>query len=265
MANLRVYEAARKLNIETSELMKILNKRGIKVKSPIAAISQENFESILEYLSSSSQKSKSVVAKTKPNDDKGKKRLSLVVQGGAESDKKAATADVIPLGRPAKEAKEPEEATAKKEKTTKETPPEPVSAAQKPEKEKGVLSYIALGLAAAALLAIIGLNSNIQNNAANLDKAFEGASALKSQVTAVENSVSLNQSVITGNKSMITENADAISDISGKIGDMKFGQARNDLVKRSDSLEELASATTADTSARLQKIASGLRRLAASL
>ncbi|MDH5636919.1 MAG: translation initiation factor IF-2 N-terminal domain-containing protein [Nitrospinota bacterium] len=49
MGNLRVYEAARKLNMQAGELVKILEGKGIHA-SPIATISEEVFNELLEEL-----------------------------------------------------------------------------------------------------------------------------------------------------------------------------------------------------------------------
>ncbi|MDH5509013.1 MAG: translation initiation factor IF-2 N-terminal domain-containing protein [Nitrospinota bacterium] len=56
MSNLRVYEAARKLNMQAGELVKILEGKGIHA-SPIATISEETFNELLEELVGGSESS----------------------------------------------------------------------------------------------------------------------------------------------------------------------------------------------------------------
>ena len=50
MGKKRVYEAARRLNLETSELMKLLQEQGVTVKSPISFISEDDFENVSNSL-----------------------------------------------------------------------------------------------------------------------------------------------------------------------------------------------------------------------
>ena len=53
MSKIRIYKAAEKLNVDTKELMAILNNMGITVKSPISFITQSNYDSVLDSISAS--------------------------------------------------------------------------------------------------------------------------------------------------------------------------------------------------------------------
>ena len=80
MGKKRVYEAARRLNLETSELMKLLQQQGITVKSPISFISEDDFEKVSSSFASSQEKPEQVSWRRR----KSTKRLPLVTRRSEE-------------------------------------------------------------------------------------------------------------------------------------------------------------------------------------
>ncbi|MGK7344511.1 MAG: translation initiation factor IF-2 N-terminal domain-containing protein [Candidatus Nitrospinota bacterium M3_3B_026] len=268
MSGIRVYEAARKLNIETKELMRILGERGAPVKSPISFISQSDFDDVLDFLTTSG-----------PGDagEEGQApRISLVQPQQAEKRPEESPADVIPFSRPAGEEKgeEPERRTAKDAEQTAEAEQEPApSSAPPPEKPppaavsgkparawrgQAILSFLALGVASAAMLIALIMNTYIEKNTVGVNEALSAAGALEGEMGALREGVGLNES-------MITENSGAIARVRGQVEAMRRDRARGELMDRSSALEELSTAFPAETAQRLRSISGGLRGLASSL
>lgn len=275
MNGIRVYEAARKLNIDTSKLMKILAKEGVKIKSPISFISQSDFEKTLSMLTSSQKTAKKtgglkITGKQKQEKDFTKLSLVAPAAGKAATGKTAtgkpvsdkisneSEAEVIPIGKLVKEEQKEAEKPVETEKQAKTRKPPKIKPEPKPKKNGRSLIYLALGMAAAALLAIFLINSDMKSSLANLSESVESNSALSANVATLTDGVRVNEN-------MIVQNQSALADLSGEVNAMKHAQARLDLQKRSKALEELSSTLTGDMPLRIQKLSQELGRLASSL
>ncbi len=270
MSNIRVYEAAKKMNMETKELMKLLNDRGVVIKSPIASISEENFNELLESITGAPAEEKDVGSE-KVLDFAEKvaesKMKSITPQPSGEEKEKSKLALVPPLQSVKSES--PEQADDEKDSVEpKPAPPPAAPAATVSEKKPGgasIISYLALGTAAIALLALLTISSNISDNSAGIlqnsagvTKALETSNAFKSELAAVKDGIQYNQEVIFDNQG-------SIADLEARVSDIKRAQIQIDLSKQSAALEELAPAFDGDISKKLLDISKGLSSLATSI
>jgi len=277
MDKIRVYEAAKKLNIKTKELINLLLTRGIAVKSPISFISQSDFESLLNQMTAPGKN-----AKTKPGKAKKKKRAvkSASAPKSAPKKKKSKLSLVPPLPsdevespksvkddakpEPDKEIVKKAASENKKHKAPKKhesvksgvtaplaplAPPAPLVAPGKPQ--SSVLSYLSLGMAAIALLITLVLSSNVANNKSSVIQIGQTADALKAELAGVNDGIRINQD-------LIFENRDSIADVLTT-------RARIDLSRQSSALKELAPSLPAKISERLLDISKGMNSLASSL
>ncbi len=272
MDKIRVYEAAKKLKMETAELVDRLAKIGIKVKSPIASISLADSDKAVAAFAADKNKGKpdktKVEAKQPVASAKEVKKSNLSIVKTPEN-KKPEKAAVIALERPAKEEKAPkivkkEEPAAKKvekkeEKVEKVEAPKPVApVVVEVKKDKGIMSFIAVGLAAAAVLAVLVLDARVKETAASLNNANSVAATLKGDLALLSEDGK-------ENLSMILENRDAVSDVETTTDVMQRVRASDDLLKNANSLKELSSTAPAETAQRLEKLSEGLRNLALSI
>lgn len=267
MDKIRVYEAAKKLNIQTKELINLLLGKGIAVKSPISFISQHDFESLLNSMTDTGQtkkakparaKKKKRVVKTASPPKKKKSKLSLVPPLTAEEAESAEGEKVDSKPEPEKKSVEKTEPEKKKHKLPKKhepvksgatAPPAPLAAPAKPK--SSLLSYLSFGMAAMALLIALALSLNVSDNTSGLSKMSDAADALKVELAGVNDGIRINQD-------LIFENRDSIVNVQRT-------QARIDLSRHSAALEELASSLPSNISRRVLNISKGMNSLASSL
>ncbi|VAX23551.1 hypothetical protein MNBD_NITROSPINAE03-1551 [hydrothermal vent metagenome] len=271
MDKIRVYEAAKKLNIKTKELINLLLSRGIAVKSPISFISQRDFESLLNSMTAPGKNVKTKAVKAK----KKKRAVKAVKSVSAPKKKKSKLSLVPPL--PSDEVKNPESvekssAPEPEKKIGKKTAPEkkkhklprkhepvksvsPAPLAPPVKPQSSVLSYLSFGMAAIALLITLGLSSNVSNNTSSVSQinqtVSQTASALKAELAGVNDGIRINQD-------LIFENRDSIANVLRT-------QTRIDLSKQSAALKELAPSLPAKISTRILDISKGINSLASSL
>lgn len=267
MDKIRVYEAAKKLNIETKELINLLLGKGIAVKSPISFISQQDFERLLNSMTTAGKS-----AKVKPA--KAKKKKRVVKTASAPKKKKSKLSLVPPLASDGAEISksekvdlkpEPEKTSGEKVKPEKKklripkkhepvksgviAPPVPLAQPAKPR--SSLLSYLSFAMAAMALLVAFALSLNVSDNRSGLSKMSDAADALKVELAAVNDGIRINQD-------LIFENRDSIINVTRT-------QTRIDLSRHSAALEQLAPALPLNISKRVLNISKGMNSLAASL
>jgi len=271
MGDIRVYEAARRLNIETKELMKILANMGKKAKSPIAFMKKEDFDAVLDHLTKQTGETAEAPAMETPEApaepespgeaaEAEKSRIFLVGGAGRIKENDSA-AQVIPIARFADEEEEAgEEKTAsdKAEREVQERGGAPEAIPGKTGTAQSILSFLALGVASAALLVALTLNSGITKNTESLGKAIDAVGVMKSQVKSLEDGVRLN-------KNMIVENSGSISDARSRIEATERARARADLMKSSETIGEMSSTAPGNIGSRLERFSEGLRSLASSI
>lgn len=242
MSEMRVYEAARKLNMSVDEAIGLLAGKGVDVKSPISVISQEQFEEILDSFTRQPQ---AAPAKTQESAEpapeapaeKERGRLTLVTPITAAKQAQEA--------QPAHEADEDEDAPPSKPAEQAEPVPparEPLAASH--ETKGGdftkTMSYTAAGLSIAALLAVIAL-----------------------AVTAVRNAkeVSALTATVQTNQSALNDTRNALSDLKSRVEINRRLQARAGLSERSATLDELAVTMPGPNGDRLRRLAASLNAL----
>lgn len=245
MSEMRIYEAAGKLNMSVDEVVGLLAEKGVDVKSPIAVISQEQFDELLDTLtrepkavSAKAQEPQAPATETPVEKDRG--RLTLVTPIAA-----------------AKQAQEPQQSHEADE--DEDTPPsapaetaakaEPVPPAREPSPETMTpksgestkkISYTAAGISIFALLVVMAL-----------------------AVAAVKNAreVSSLSSTVQTNQSALNDTRTALSDLKSRVDASRRLQARSGLSERSVTLEELAATTPGPNGERLRRLAASLNAL----
>ncbi len=277
MDKIRVYEAAKKLNIKTKELINLLLSKGIAVKSPISFISQRDFESLLSSMTAPGKnvKTKTARAKKKKRAVKAVKAVKSVKSVSAPKKKNSKLSLVPPLpsdeaesqqsvregSAPEPEKKIGEKAEPEKKKhklprkheSVKSVSPAPLAPPVKPR--SSVLSYLSFAMAAIALLITFVLSSNVSNNTSSVSQinqtVSQTANALKAELAGVNDGIRINQD-------LIFENRDSIANVLRV-------QTRIDLSKQSAALKELAPSLPAKISTRILDISKGMNSLASSL
>lgn len=238
---MRVYEAAGKLNMSVDEVVGLLAGKGVDVKSPIAVISQEQFDELLNSLAREPQ-----VAPAKAPEppetplEKDRGRLALVTpitaakqaqepQTSSEADEDedtppSAHTDTTPKVEPAPPARALSSATM--------TPKSGESAKK--------ISYTAAGISVFALLVVIALAVAAVKNAR--------------EVGALSSTVQTNQSALNDTRN-------ALSDLKGRVDINRRLQVRAGLSERSITLEEMAVTMPGPNGERLRRLAASLNTL----
>ncbi|MBI4665631.1 MAG: translation initiation factor IF-2 N-terminal domain-containing protein [Nitrospinae bacterium] len=232
MSEIRVYEAARKLNMPVEEYMGLLARRGVEVKSPISIISQEVFDEVLSSLSGGT------AGEEQKSAEKDRGRLSLVTPQPASASE--------PEGF-AHEADEDEDSTAP---VAEAAPVPPKKEPTAPSKLlKGAmppisLSYVSVTMAAIALLAALVLGVATGRNS--------------SSITALDSAVQVNQSAISETKA-------SLADLKSALELQRRAQAKVNITERAATIEELSIVMPGATAERLKNLAAGLNSLAAGM
>ncbi len=242
MSEMRVYEAARKLNMSVDEAMGLLAGKGVDVKSPISVITQGQFDEILDSFTREPQ---AAPAKTpEPPEpapeapvEKERGRLTLVTPITA--------AKQAQEPQPAHEADEDEDTpSAKATAQAEPVPPakDPLAASQisKGGDFSKTMVYTAAGLSIVALLAVIALTVTAVRNA--------------KEVGALTSTVQTNQSALNDTRN-------ALSDLKSRVEINRRLQARAGISERSATLDELAVTMPGPNGERLRRLAASLNAL----
>jgi hypothetical protein len=237
MSEMRVYEAARKLNVSVDEAMGLLAGKGVDVKSPISVISQGQFDEILDSFTRETKTPEQQTPVAEAPAEKERGRLTLVTPITAAKQTQET--------QPAHEADEDEDAppagaTAKE----KPVPPanEPVSASPAPKAGEFTkkIAYTAAGLSIAALLVVIVLAVAAVRNA--------------HEVGALTSTVQTNQSALNDTRN-------ALSELKNRVEINRRLQIRTGLSERSVTLDEMASTMPGPNGERLRRLAASLNAL----
>lgn len=278
MDRIRVYEAAKKLNLESKNLIKTLQEKGVDVKSPISFITKAQFDDLLNTMTSSEDKPPTGDGKVldlprKPA-EKEKAEPAQQAAGAGEAEKETSKLSLVKPEPEPKEAKKPAKKKARTRKAKKAASAKKAAAAKKAEAAKpakapaksarrpktggarkqpvtSAVSYLALGIAAMALLAALVINSSVSKNAAGVQQAVTATQGIDAEMAAINDGLRINQD-------LIFENRDALAQL-------KLSQAQGDLAEQSAALDELAATLPADLAARVTGLSRGLETLASSL
>ncbi|MBF0635546.1 MAG: translation initiation factor IF-2 N-terminal domain-containing protein [Nitrospinae bacterium] len=241
MSEMRVYEAATKLNMSVGEVIGLLAEKGVDVKSPIAVITQAQFDEILdsftrEPVPASSKTPEPEAPAAEAPVEKERSRLASVTPITA--------AKQIQEPQPAHESDEDEDAPAEPAGKTQPVPPvrEPM-AEVKPARGADFthkIAYTAAGLSIFALLGTIVLAV----------AAFRNAS----EVGALGSTVASNQSAINDTRN-------SVSDLKSRLLQSQRLQIRTGLSERSVTLDEMAATMPGPNGERLRKLAESLNSL----
>lgn len=242
MSEMRVYEAASKLNMSVGEVIGLLTEKGVEVKSPIAVITQAQFDEILDAFT---REPSTTPAKTpEPEEpvteapvEKERGRLTLVTPITA--------AKQVQEPQTSREADEDEDSPAAQPAAKAEPVPpakEPVAEAQsgKGSEFTKKIAYTAAGLSIFALLVTIVLAVAALRNA--------------HEVGALSSTVAINQSAINDTRN-------SLSDLKSRVVQNQRLQARATLSERSATLDEIAVTMPGPRGERLRKLATSLNAL----
>ncbi len=238
MENLRVYEAARKLNIETSELMSRLAARGVTVTGPIDNVTQEDFDAVALEL----KEGAAPVSEEKP------------------AEENPTPAPVLRLAPREETPVEP----------TPEEPVEPTPAPKshhvapqphhhpKPSRAPTALSFAATGLAALALLLAVGLYTSVKEHGA-------GIATLATQSAATDAAVKSAASNADTALAMSVNNTTRIAQVDQRVTVAERTRLSGELTRRSAALDELANTLPTAQGDKVAELARRLDLLARSL
>jgi len=255
MGEIRVYEAARRLNVDPVDLINTLAKKGIDAKSPISLISQEAFDEVLSSMTAAPEGETKMEETSKPagsetlSAEKERARLSLVTSAQPEP----ATA-ISSETDEVEDTAEP--ATAKRE----SVPPyeAPAIAAQPKTGGPSTLHYVTIGIASVALLAALVLGAAVTRHNTEIGKITESAAALKTEMTTAQAGIKSNQNMIMDTRVTVTE-------LKNKMDLASRAQAKDSLMERSASLEELSATLPVQSADKMRNVAAGLNALASSM
>lgn len=245
MSEMRVYEAAGKLNMSVDEVVGLLSEKGVDVKSPIAVISQEQFDELLDTLT---REPKEVSAKapepeapaTETPVEKDRGRLTLVTpitaakqaQEPQQSHEAYEDEDTPPSA--------PAEASARAEPVPPAREPSPEAMTPKSGESVKNISYTAVGISIFALLVVIALAIAAVRNAR--------------EVGALSSTVQTNQNALNDTRN-------SLYDLKGRVEINRRLQVRSGLSERSVTLDEMAATMPGPNGERLRKLAASINSL----
>jgi len=288
MSNLRVYEAARKLNMQAGELVKILESKGIHA-SPIATISEEIFNDLLEELVGGSKPRqgeaasplKLVSLKDKkepqkeqdqprtegdPEEDPARPMLSLAPEmTEAETDLAETlpgldqTQPLIPETKSTEETIEPVTEESAEEKPADEEPAVPAPAAEaaarvaRPGRNRpSLVAHASFILAMLAVAGIVYVNNSVTQQSRLLGDAVTSIQAANARIDLADQANELQGQMIAANRAELGAMADSMA-AQARL------DARNEISAKASALEEMAPALPTAQAQRVRDIA---RRLA---
>lgn len=244
MSEMRVYEAASKLNMSVGEVIGLLTEKGVEVKSPIAVITQAQFDEILDSFTREPSAGPAKTAEpeepvTEAPVEKERGRLTLVTPITAA--KQAQEPQAV------READEDEDIPTATAEPAGKTEPVPPARAPMAEAQSGKgsdftkkIAYTAAGLSVFALLVTIVLSIAALRNA--------------NEVGALSSTVSTNQSAINDTRN-------SLSDLKSRVAQNQRLQVRAGLSERSVTLDEIAVTMPGPRGERLRKLAESLNSL----
>ena len=235
---MRVYEAAGKLNMSVDEVVGLLAGKGVEVKSPIAVISQEQFDELLDSLTREPKAPEAPAAETPVEKDRG--RLALVTPITA-----AKQAQELKTSSEADEDEDtphsaPYEATGTAEPASPAREPSPDTMTPKSGESTKKISYTAAGISVFALLVVTALAVAAVKNAR--------------EVGALSSTVQTNQSALNDTRN-------ALSDLKARVDANRRLQVRTGLSERSVTLDEMAATMPGPNAERLRRLAASLNSL----
>lgn len=259
MAGIRVYEAARKLSIKTAELMKLLAKLGVAVKSPISFITQDDFNKTANALATSSVDSGGSVTSIakKPDIEIAEPAPDT---GDLSDEETKKDADVIPISR-SRKAEEELAVETKADETPKTPPVAPPASEPAGRPRQGVaavLSYLAIGLASGALIATFALYNTVTEKAALLDTMIAETAVVKADLASAKVSVA-------ATKVMAEKNFSSIAIVRSDVNAVRIADIKSDLKANAASLDEMVTLSTDRSAPRLSDLAKRVGQLADSM
>jgi hypothetical protein len=267
-----VYEAARKLNMQAGELVKILEAKGIH-SSPISTIAESVFNQLLEEMVSVesklaggeppatlklvSFKEKAEVKPDSPSDavssESPRPALTLAPEPGARKDQEVASPAAL-ASVPASSKDSAKETSAEAQ------PPPPPAAAPAPKREErsGAAIFAMLTLVILMALGMGYVAWSVNNQTARIDAAIASMRGVNEKLSLAEKAIDLQGKQIAHNEAGLT-------DLAEKVGSAAHKGAKSDLATSSAALEELATALPAGPAERARDLARQLDALASAM
>lgn len=252
--------------MDTSELIELLAKEGVKVKSPIAGVDTK----IIDKLKIASERAKKKVspeskpvltvvetAKNPPNTKK---------DGATKKDKDG---DVIPLKRTVTPKKKnnnmpetvaPDKTSAPKtaKKTEEKAGEENKTVPGGGSAVSAVFSYIGAGLAAIALLFAIVLAQSVSQNDNRITEVASLSAGLKGELALVS-------AASEATRNIAIENQQAVSAVNKNLQSLEKDIVKSGIERESASLSKLANNLPTEKAKRLKAFADKLADLAGAL
>jgi hypothetical protein len=258
MSEIRVFEAARRLNVDTTEILAILEKQGVNANSPISPITMEQYNAVIDVLTEQDERDSAVFEAVVDStaDD-------AIIPANPAIAKPEATdpvfvepvkkeADIIPINS-GRQGKEPEESMQEHEPVVAEQiaedppipsdfpaveKPSPITEAAKSDMVEAATasttetasgsfaSYLAVTIAALALIGTWATYSALSEATTRIDALSSTTSSLQEDIRIVFSKTQNQQNAINANQTAIAST--------------RIGVIKNDLATASASLSALA-------------------------
>jgi len=275
MSDMRVYEAARKLNMQAGELVKLLEAKGIHT-SPISTIEESLFNQLLEEMVAPAPKPDGAepAAPLKLVSMKEKAEAKQEEPAGGEAEKPRTPLALAPEPEQKEEAAAPEPA---KIEADKKTAPEPAPAAAIPSPAPEVKPSAApvapamaraegpgawtfmLGLLAFILALGLGYSAwSINSHNARMESALSAMQNATDKMNLIEKTVELHGKQIANNEA-------SIGDLAEKVGSSARMEAKSDLKASAAAMEELSDTLPAGQSDRVRDLARRMNEMSSGM
>ncbi|MBI5816208.1 MAG: hypothetical protein HZB29_11440 [Nitrospinae bacterium] len=256
MGEIRVYEAARRLGMDTMEFMDHLAAIGTQAQSPISFISQEVFEQMTASIAAAPKGERKMDQTIKPSaentaNEKDKGRLSLVTPAAEPSQAPG----------PISHETDEDEDTAEPVAAAKDDVPAWQAPAERPASSGGPYSaihYVTIGIAGVALLSALVLGAVVSRHTSELSRISDASGVMKTEIATLSSGVKTNQSLINDTRLTVT-------DLKNKVELSRRIQTRDALAERAASIEELSAVMPAGSAEKMRSISAQLNALAASM
>ena len=279
MSDMRVYEAARKLNMQAGELVKLLEAKGIHT-SPISTIEENLFNQLLEEMVAPAPKQEGTTEPAAPlklvsvkektvarapdtaNGDTEISRPPLTLAQEPEQKEEVPTATQAPTAEPA--AKQTEERPVQQPAVAAPSP-EPDAklrpaalAATSHAEGPGAWTYF-LGLLVLALASGLGYTAwSLNSQSARMESAIAAMQGASDKITLIEKTVELQGKQIANNEA-------SLDDLAQKVGSSARMEAKSDLKASAAAMEEMSDTLPSGQSERVRDLARRMDEMASGM
>ncbi|MDH4183463.1 MAG: translation initiation factor IF-2 N-terminal domain-containing protein [Nitrospinota bacterium] len=267
MSNLRVYEAARKLNMSAGELVKILEEKGVQA-SPISTIEQDLFDSLLEQMVSGAGKTKEgesaplklVSFKEKAGKKQNQDPEADIVAGQPAQPEmaQAASAADTPVAEEVEAAAPQADAPIIKEQAAAQAPAAAAARGTGQTSSGAAISYAALALAILLAVGMAFMAKSVNQQSVQIENMVVTLTEAQSRLDMADRSLNLQQM-------QISQNQTALSDLTDKTSAQAREVVKADVLSSASALEDLSRTLPATQADKIMNISRSLEDLGSAM